>query len=124
MNDDTKTADNNPNFYRVMAQMYAAYLDHSDGSFNSSNQFQLALSRTQEASTLASLAKAIGSLTHEGQRAVVEFITAFAGSGSQVVRYSEKAIGLVNKVKILFWKLFQGFSIVGGTLTSNLYTNH
>ena len=122
MNEDTKTADNNPNFYRVMAQMYAAYLDHSDGSFNSSNQFQLALSRTQEASTLASLA--IGNLTHEGQRAVVEFITAFAGSGSQVVRYSEKAIGLVNKVKILFWKLFQGFSIVGGTLTSNLYTNH
>lgn len=97
LKDDTKTAESNPAFYKVMADLYENFLEHDDGKFEFQN-FELALSQAQQVSTIAGMAKAISKLTPQGQTLIIETLSTIAGRSSQIVSYTSKAMGVVNKV--------------------------
>jgi hypothetical protein len=96
---DTKTAENNNEFYKVMSDMYKAFLEDGEGEFDPST-FSLALqqSEAKPASTAAIVARTFAKISASDQAAVLAVVKSLAYEGSAVIPALNKAVAVVNKV--------------------------
>jgi DnaJ domain len=100
LKEDTKTAENNPEFYKVMSEMYQKCMADGDGEVDPAT-FMLKVSGVSEAagtSTAVVVCRTLAKLPPSQQAKILGIIVNLAGESSAVAQYVSRATGVFTRV--------------------------